>query len=167
MDGINPNREGNLMKRSTLAAVLAILCLAAAAHAQTPAPTSPEAASLDRDIHRLLELSGSAKLAQQMIAAMIPAFKQMAPDASAGFWDEFAKEVDPQELVEMIVPIYKQHLSHDDVRGAIAFYESPAGQHLVANQPAILQDSMAAGQQWGQKLAQRAMEKVKQAKDKH
>jgi uncharacterized protein len=155
------------MKRSTFAAVLALLCLAASAHAQKPAPASDEAASLDRDIRRLLELSGSAKLAQQMIAALLPSLRQMAPEAPSEFWDEFAKQVDPQELVERIVPIYKQHLTHDDVRGAIAFYESPAGQHLVANLPAIVQDSMAVGQEWGQQLAQRAMEKVKQAKDKH
>ncbi len=102
-----------------------------------------------------------------MVAALIPNLKQMAPDAPAGFWDEFAKEVDPQQLIEMIVPIYKKHLSHDDIRAAIAFYESPAGRNLVANQPAILQDSMAAGQQWGQQLAQQAMAKVKQAKAKH
>jgi hypothetical protein len=102
-----------------------------------------------------------------MMGTMIQSFKQMAPDAPAGFWDEFAKEVDPQELIEMIVPIYKKHLSHDDIRASIAFYESPAGRHLVANQPAILQDSMAVGQQWGQRLSQRAMAKVKQAKAKH
>jgi len=155
------------MKRSTLAAALALLCLTVAAHAQKPAPASSEQASLDRDVRHLLDLSGTSKLAQQMITAMIPSFKQMAPDAPAGFWDEFAKGVDPQELVEMVVPIYKQHLSHDDIRGAIAFYESPAGKHLVANQPAILQDSMAAGQQWGQRLSQRALAKVKQAKAKH
>jgi hypothetical protein len=155
------------MKRSTFAAVLALLCLAASAHAQKPALASDEAASLDRDIRRLLELSGSAKLAQQMIAALLPSLRQMAPEAPAEFWDEFAKQIDPQELVEMIVPIYKQHLTHDDIRGAIAFYESPAGQHLVANLPVIVQDSMTVGQEWGQKLAQRAMEKAKQAKGKH
>ncbi len=154
------------MKRISLAAILTLVCLAASAHAQTSAPASGEAASLDRDIHRLLQLSGSAKLAQQMIDAMIPSFQKMLPGAPAGFWDEFQKQVDPQELVEMIVPIYKQHLTHDDVRGALAFYESPAGQHLVASQPAILRDSMAAGQQWGQKLAQRAMERIQQAKAK-
>ncbi|MEA2692667.1 MAG: uncharacterized protein QOJ16_2054 [Acidobacteriota bacterium] len=151
------------MKRSTFVAAIILLCLAVSAHAAAPASSDP---SLDRDVRHLLELSGTSKLAQQMIAAMIPNFRQMAPDAPAGFWDEFAREVNPQELVEMVVPIYKQHLSHDDIRGAIAFYESPAGQHLVANQPAILQDSMAVGQKWGQQLAQRAMAKVKQQKKK-
>jgi hypothetical protein len=153
------------MESRTIAAALVLLCLAVSAHAQPAAGGEP--ASLDRDIRHLLELSGTSKLATQMMGTMIQSFKQMAPDAPAGFWDEFAKGVDPQELIEMIVPIYKKHLSHDDIRAAIAFYESPAGRHLVANQPAILQDSMAAGQQWGQVLGQRAMAKVKAAKDKH
>ena len=158
------------MKSRTIAAALVLLCLAGAVNAQQPAPpsTNPagaggEQASFDRDIRQLLELSGTSKLAVQMVATILPSLKQMAPDTPAGFWDEFAKGVDPQELIEMIVPIYKRHLSHDDIRAAIVFYESPAGRDLVANQPAILQDSMAAGQQWGLRLGQQAMAKAKQA----
>ncbi len=156
------------MKSRTIAAALVLLCLAVSAHAQpaTHPAAGGEQASLDHDVRHLLDLSGTSKLATQMMGTMIQSFKQMMPDAPAGFWDEFAKGVNPQELIEMIVPIYKKHLSHDDIRAAIAFYESPAGRHLVANQPAILQDSMAAGQQWGQVLSQRAMAKVKAAQAK-
>jgi uncharacterized protein len=38
--------------------------------------------------------------------------------------------------------IYQQHLSKDDVDGLIAFYSSPAGQHLLDAQPIIAKEYM-------------------------
>ena len=38
-----------------------------------------------------------------------------------------------------------KHLPDEDVRGKLAFYESPVGRKLVQVQPLIIEDSMAAG----------------------
>jgi len=48
----------------------------------------------------------------------------------------------PQEMLTDMVGIYQRHLSKNDVDGLIAFYSSPAGQHLLNAQPAIAQEYM-------------------------
>ncbi len=47
-----------------------------------------------------------------------------------------------EEMFTDIGAIYQRHLSKDDVDGMIAFYTSPAGQHLLDAQPVIAQEFM-------------------------
>jgi uncharacterized protein len=46
------------------------------------------------------------------------------------------------EMMTDMSAIYQKHLSKDDVDALIAFYSSPAGQHLLDAQPAIAQEYM-------------------------
>lgn len=46
------------------------------------------------------------------------------------------------EMLTDMTAIYQRHLSKDDVDGLIAFYSSPAGQHLLDAQPVIAQEFM-------------------------
>jgi hypothetical protein len=46
------------------------------------------------------------------------------------------------EMLTDMTSIYQKHLSSDDVEGLIAFYGSPAGQHLLDAQPVIAQEYM-------------------------
>ncbi len=48
----------------------------------------------------------------------------------------------PAEMMTDMGTIYRKHLSKDDVDALIAFYSSPAGQHLLDAQPAIAQEFM-------------------------
>jgi hypothetical protein len=44
------------------------------------------------------------------------------------------------ERIDNICAIYKRHLSRSDVDALIGFYGSPAGQHLLDEKPAIMQE---------------------------
>jgi hypothetical protein len=46
------------------------------------------------------------------------------------------------EMVDDLIPIYQRHLSSSDVNAYIAFYESAAGQHMLDQQPAIMEEYM-------------------------
>jgi hypothetical protein len=46
------------------------------------------------------------------------------------------------EMLDDMTTVYKRHLSSSDVDAYIAFYQSPAGQHLLDAQPAIMQEYM-------------------------
>ena len=48
----------------------------------------------------------------------------------------------PDEMISDMADIYQKHLSRSDVDGMIAFYSSPAGQHMVAMTPVIMQEYM-------------------------
>ncbi len=46
------------------------------------------------------------------------------------------------EMISDMAGIYQKHLSRSDVDGMIAFYSTPAGQHMVAMTPVIMQEYM-------------------------
>ncbi len=63
------------------------------------------------------------------------------------------------EMLTDMTAIYHKHLSKDDVEGLIAFYSSPAGQHLLDAQPLIAQEYMPVVMG---KVAQRSQDLTKQ-----
>jgi hypothetical protein len=56
------------------------------------------------------------------------------------------------ELADIIAGIYAQNFTVDELRSITAFYRTPAGQKLIAQQPLIAQQSMAAGAQFGRSI---------------
>ena len=48
----------------------------------------------------------------------------------------------PDEMISDMAGIYQKHLSRSDVDGMIAFFSTPAGQHMVAMTPVIMQEYM-------------------------
>lgn len=108
----------------------------------------------------LLEITGSANLGIQMMNQMISSFKTQAPGVPNKFWDEFMKEIDPNDILELIIPIYVKHFSISDLEQLIQFYKTPLGQKFISKLPIISQDSYTVGQEWGQKLGVKVAEKL-------
>lgn len=153
--------------------LLSLLLAVAPAHAgkkSTPPAAEPVAAAapaapaldpaFEADIRKLLELTGAAAMGQQMMDQMMASMKPMMGGAGDAFWEDFRKEVDANELVNRIVPVYAAHLTHDEVKQLIVFFESPVGRKLVAEQPAMMQESMLIGQQWGAEVAERVITRM-------
>jgi hypothetical protein len=150
-----------MMKKTILASLLLALACLAPARAQRAAPADDSAAKR-QDIRKLLEVTGSAKLGQQVLAQMMQTFKSTNPKVPEEFWDEVMKEFDSGTMIDLVVPVYEKHLTHEDVKGMLAFYESPLGQKLIAVTPAITQESMQAGQQWGLGIARRIQKRLEE-----
>ncbi|HEY0555196.1 MAG TPA: DUF2059 domain-containing protein [Thermoanaerobaculia bacterium] len=147
------------MKKTLLAVLaLSLLCLGPA-RAQQTAPAE-DAAAKRQDIRKLLEVTGSAKLGQQVLAQMLDSFKSTNSKVPEEFWDQILKEFDSGSLIDLVVPIYEKHLTHEDIKGMLAFYESPLGRKLIEVTPAITQESMTAGQQWGLEIAKRIQKRL-------
>lgn len=125
------------------------------------AQSAPDSAKI-QDIRKMLILTGSAKIGIQVMRQMIQYQRQANPSIPAEFWDDFMRSVNPNELIELIVPIYDRHLSHEDIKAIIAFHNSPAGKKLIAAQPQIARDSMQVGGQWGRSLAQKIAQKMRE-----
>jgi hypothetical protein len=143
--------------RASIAAfsVVTLLALPAALAEEPAGSSSPE--ELARE---LVQLTGGGELGKQAMTQMVDAFRGANPDLPQEFWDEFIASVDVTEIEEMVIPIYVEHLSAEEMSAAIAFFGSPAGRSLVQKQPAILRESMAAGQLWGQRLGEQVMERI-------
>jgi uncharacterized protein len=154
------------MKRGIFAMLaLALLCAGPAMAQQAQGQAQGEDAAAKRqDIRRLLEVTGSAQLGQQILGQMMETFKKASPDVPESFWNEMMKEFDSATMIDLIVPVYEKHLTHEDVKGLIAFYESPLGRKVTSVLPVIAQESMQAGQQWGMDIARRVQQRLEQRK---
>ena len=133
-----------------VATLLLGMAVAFGSHA---APASKES------IEKLMQVTGAGNLGQQMLAQMLPAMQQMIPDAPPEFWQSVQQEINIDEMVAMVVPIYQKHLSEEDIQSMLAFFASPAGKKLISVQPVIMQESMQKGQLWGQQVFMRVKQK--------
>lgn len=72
----------------------------------------------------------------------------------AGFWDEFAVRVrrDIPVLIDSIVPLYATHFSTAELTQLKAFYDSPIGRRLIAEQGPLQQESAQLGMRWGGRI---------------
>lgn len=154
------------MLARTLVSCLLALLLAPAAPAEQAAQArstvQPANTEKVRDIRRLLDLTGAGSLGAQVMDQMLGSFKQAHPAVPAKFWDDLRQELNVGQLTELVVPIYDRHLSYDDVKQLVAFYESPAGRKLISVQPQIVAESMQAGQEWGRAAAERILQRMKE-----
>jgi len=108
-------------------------------------------------VRKLLELTGAGDMGKQVADAMMDQFATM-PNLPPGFAEKFKQLAQPSQLVDLIVPIYMKHLDAPTLDAAIAFYSSPAGRTLASKQSVLVQESMQAGQQWGQNLAMQVLQ---------
>jgi hypothetical protein len=112
-----------------------------------------------KDFVKFLQVTGSEAVQKTMIKQMFAQFKKAAPNKVLFDDLEAAAVAELADLNKELFPIYKKHMSHEDLKTIIKFYETPAAQRMVKSQPAIVQESFQVGQAWGQKLAQRIMSK--------
>jgi len=145
------------------AILLGLMAASAAARADdVPGPTRTK----EVVARELMEVTGSSKLAMQVMEQMITPLKQAVPDVPEDFWSRFMAEINPDELVAKVVPIYCEHYSLDELEQLLAFHKSPLGQKVIEETPAIMKQSMAAGQEWGRQVAKRAIRKAEEERAK-
>jgi uncharacterized protein len=145
-----------------LAVALLLSCsVATLAHAEPPAKLRSESAK-EKDIRRLLQLTGAAALGAQVMSQMLDTFKTTMPNVPANFWTELSKELNPDELVERVIPVYDKQLTGPEIKDLIQFYETPTGKKLIKVMPAITQESMAIGKEWGRAIGEKVMRKLQQ-----
>lgn len=116
--------------------------------------TSSEAEKLD-DIRRLLDLTGTKDMVNQMKSVMVAQFKQNAPSMPNGMFDEMMEELKAEELEESMIPVYARHFTGDDIKHLIAFYQSPFGRKVMREMPQIIMESNEVGVRWGQGVVTR------------
>jgi hypothetical protein len=124
---------------------------------------SDETATVSKsdDIQKLMELMDAKAMGLQVMQTMMDSFNAVGSPVADDFLKDFMSEVNFGELVELTIPIYEKHFTHDDIKQMIAFYQSPIGKKLLKKQPAILKESMAVGIAWSQKITAKLIEKMR------
>ena len=146
--------------RIAVAAFAVVCVLGGAARADSSAGQKPPETQKQKDIRKLLKITGSGELGTQVMSQMIGNMKKAMPQVPEKFWGDFMKEVHTDELIDLIVPVYDRNLSQGDITELIKFYESPTGKKFVSVLPKITQESMGVGETWGRNLAMKVMVKL-------
>ena len=159
------------MSKSLLAAAILMVCLPVGA--QT-ASSGTQIATRE-DVLKFMEvLQLKATLvryfdgvSQQAKLGAEEGFKQKVPSATAeqlAAVDKFAeslfKDMPVDEMLDAMIPIYQKHLTKSDLESILAFYSSPAGQKLLHEQPAMMQEGMQVGGEIGRKRISAMMQKM-------
>ena len=113
------------------------------------------------NIKILLELTGAGKMGVQAADNMLTSFKTSYKEVPEQFWIDFKKELNPATLVNLMIPIYDKYYTEDDIKQLTDFYQTPIGKKVIFNTPFIMQESMQAGQSWGQKIGEKVIENLK------
>jgi hypothetical protein len=125
----------------------------------------------EADIRQLMEVTGAKDLGQQLMEAGIAQFRASVTESQPdnprakqfadAFAQHFQKHFDPRALADTVIPIYDKHLSSEDLRELLAYYQSPFGQRMLKVLPEVARESQTAGFRLGQKAAEQAMEDLK------
>ena len=113
-------------------------------------------ASLKSDVLKLISISGAdvqMKVVKPQILNMIAENKR----------ESFSKEFDASlpSMYDNMTKIYMELYTTEDIKGMIAFYESPVGRKMNEKAGELIQKTMQVGQEWGQGL-QELMAKYKE-----
>jgi hypothetical protein len=155
------------MKTCVIALLGFLTCSALAQTSVAPPAQASDSAKQQQDakraeIRKLIELTGAANVSTEAMRHIIAPIRTSYPDVPDAFWDTFLKEVHPDELIDLVVPIYDRYYTLDEIHDLTRFYESPVGQKTIKVLPKLSAEAIDAGQQWGQTITDRAMRKLRQ-----
>ena len=150
---------------------------AARAPVTSAQPQKLDAARLEA-ARKLLQVTGSDKLAEQMVHMMVPQIANFLIRAKPEKKDEIVKilkgvikeQTKPEtmnRLRETLARIYAQEFTTEEMKKIIAFFETPEGRKFVQKMPSIMAKSQRAGMIWSREVGGKIIEQTrKQAKAK-
>jgi len=140
---------------------------------QTTAAIDAEKA---KDIEFLLQITGSEKIATQMLNAVIPQISQKIQTKSVGKKAKAEKIISDTlraefktsmpEFMQAVTVLYDKAFTGQEIKDIIAFYQTPTGRKSIAIMPQLIQGSMMVGQKWGLSVTYRSLVKIKQRLEK-
>lgn len=148
-----------------VATVAVVLALASpAAYAQQPTPVAMATAK------EIVTVTGATALFNPLIAGVVEQakllFLQQNPGLSKDLNEIAAKmrsDLAPRfdELVNEVVRNYASHFTEQELKDVLAFYKSPTGKKLVAEQPKVADASLKFAQTWANTLSDQVIAKMR------
>jgi hypothetical protein len=142
-----------------------VAAAAKASRGQVQAEQSKQA-----DIRRLLQITGAGSIATQSMDQMEKTIRPMVTDALPPgdyreklvdlFFEKFRSKRQPDELANLVIPIYDKYYSDEDIRGLIQLYQTPLGKKMLSTLPQVMAESQAAGTKWGEQIGRESMMEV-------
>jgi len=145
--------------KSALVLVISVFLVIPASWAQSAPSNSDDTPASKEDVeqlfaathvrqrvHNVMEAS-SAQMRQALhdnLTKKYPDLKQEDIDRLESFFDQVLKDYDVEAIVDDMIPAYQRHLNKSDVAAMLAFYNTPTGQKVVNEMPAIMSEATQA-----------------------
>ncbi len=153
-------------KAARLAAVtVALASFGPAAHSQQPPPAAMATAK------ELIAFTGSAAVFDPLIAGVVEQAKLLflQQDPSLGkdlneIANKLRTDLAPRyvELTDEMARLYATHFTEPELKAILAFYQSPVGKKMLAQQPTVVDASMKFAQDWANKLSDQVIAKMRE-----
>ena len=148
------------------AAIFSVAFAGVVSAQQQPAPR-PAALLMAKEI---IDLKGASSTFDPLIRGVIEYHKNLLIQANpnlSGQIEQVAAKLQSElqgrkaELQQQLERIYAQHFTEQELRDALAFYRSPLGKKLVAEEPKALEETMKLADDWSRKFADEVVEKLR------
>jgi hypothetical protein len=154
----------------TLTLLTIVACVLAA-----PAGADNIAPAKRADIEKLMRITGPPDVTKQIsnffVRQMSQVIKASRPDLPARAYQILGEEINrvieeqmtaKGGFLDMVIPIYAEHFSHEDIKGLLKFYQSDLGKKTIQVEPLILQEKLALAQDWSKSLEPIIKNKINQ-----
>ena len=157
------------MQRAARPTVIAVALVVAssAAHAQKQQP-SPASLLVAK---QLVTVTGASALFNPLIAGVVEQAKNLYLQQNPGLakdLNEIAakmrKNLQPRfaEVTNEIARLYATHFTEQELKDILAFYRSPSGKKMLAQQPNVVDASMKFAQNWANKLSEQVTAQMRE-----
>ena len=125
------------------------------------------------DIQTLMKEVGTLASIDRAVDLMMPKvisnFKKVNPSIPEATWEELSRvgldelKKSLPELQEPLIAIFDANFTAEEVKQLIAFYGTPLGRKVVTQMPSVMQQTVALGQAWGERIGPRIAERIRAA----
>jgi hypothetical protein len=132
--------------------------VAASGREENAQPAHPVTAA---QVYEILELTGSNTQKREMLDGLLPHLKEMMPWMPEDVVADLERTLGTSDFEGAMVRSFQQRLSTEEAAQIIAFYRSPAGRHMIAVMPAVLNEGQDAVAELGQQVMVEVMQRHK------
>jgi hypothetical protein len=147
-----------MFRRILLCAACSVLVASAGTYSQESNVITEKQQAKPEDIRKLLKATNCAAMGKQLVDRMIDLMSDQSHDVPDSVWEQIRSAFDWEKMVDLLIPVYQRHLSGNDVKDLVKFFESKLGKRFIAAQPAMLQESMSIGQLMGADVSKKIRE---------
>jgi uncharacterized protein len=154
------------LNRLALVAALAFACVAFAGPASAQAPT-PGAIAAAKE---LVALKGAAAMFDPLIPGVVETAKNTFVPTHPQLVTQLnevaamlRKEYEPKraEILDEVAKAYAQHFSEQEIKDIVAFFKSPVGKKMLAQEPTAIDQSLKAAQSWANSFSDVVLERFR------
>jgi hypothetical protein len=137
-------------------AVIALVAFTAGATAQQTSTAALQTAN------EIVSVTGATALFNPLIAGVVEQAKNLFLQQNPGLAKDLNEiatkmraDLAPRftELTDEVAKLYAAHFSEAELKQVLAFYKSPIGMKLIAEQPKVGEESLKFAQDWANKLS--------------